>query len=290
MSSVEARVQAMPPFDQALVLCDLAASRTGDSRFAPADALSLYVEIGLPSPRHIGNVLASLERRGDVTRPPNARGRWRLTPFGRERVRDLITTDDMLTLARAAGQAAGSNLAGTTHPVLPPWLAPPAIEPSVASFLEQHPFSRNVFAMTRFPEEEDDQVPDPVGNALTAAGDACAAHGMELHLASREKIVDDLWGNVAAHMWASQFGISFFENRVGRGLNYNLTVEVGAMLLAGRRCALLKDVSSPSLPTDLVGHIYTTVDFEDTVAIQLAVHSWLANDLRLGACPTCPAD
>jgi hypothetical protein len=45
-----------------------------------------------------------------------------------------------------------------------------------------------------------------------------------------------------AHMWASKYGVAFFEDRRGRGMNYNLTIEVGCMLMAGRRCGLLKEV------------------------------------------------
>jgi hypothetical protein len=81
-----------------------------------------------------------------------------------------------------------------------------------------------------------------------------------------------LWGNVAAHMWASQYGIAFVEDRVGLGLNYNVTIEVGAMLMAGRRCAILKDPSAPALPTDLIGHIYTSVDFDDSPSVSDAIH------------------
>jgi len=52
-------------------------------------------------------------------------------------------------------------------------------------------------------------------------------------------MVDDLWANVAAHMWWSKYGIDFFEDRRGGGLNYNLVTEIGGMLVTGRRCALL---------------------------------------------------
>ena len=58
-------------------------------------------------------------------------------------------------------------------------------------------------------------------------------------LGNDRKIVDDLWANVAAHMWACKYGIRFFEDRRGRGVNYNLSIEVGGMLTTGRRLALL---------------------------------------------------
>jgi hypothetical protein len=141
--------------------------------------------------------------------------------------------------------------------------------------------------MTRFPDEQEND-PDPVAGALEAARDCCADHGLEFHLASDRAIVDDLWPNVAAHMWASRYGIAFFEDRRERGLNYNLTIEVGGMLITGRRCALLKDKSILKMPTDLVGKIYQSVDLDSERQVRKALHGWLRGDLALGACRHCP--
>jgi hypothetical protein len=38
-------------------------------------------------------------------------------------------------------------------------------------------------------------------------------------------------------------GVAFFEDRRGRGMNYSLTIEVGCMLMAGRRFGLLKNTT-----------------------------------------------
>jgi hypothetical protein len=180
--------------------------------------------------------------------------------------------------------------ARTIHPTLPPWLAPPALLLPLRQFLQDHPFDLNVFGMTRFPDEQDASDPDPVAETLEAAREACAHHRLEFHLASDRKIVDDLWSNVDAHMWGCRYGIAFFEDRRGRGVNYNLTIEVGAMLTTGRRLALLKDTSIDELPTDLVGKIYTDVDLDQPDVIGAVVHRWLSKDLRLGACSACPHD
>lgn len=143
--------------------------------------------------------------------------------------------------------------------------------------------------MTRFPDRsESKKGPDPVNPALEVAREVCLHHGLQFHLASDRAIVDDLWQNVAAHMWASRYGIAFFENRRDRGLNYNLTIEVGSMLITGRRCALLKDCSVPQLPTDLVGQIYKNVDLDKPKTISDALHIWLRDDLNLGTCSSCP--
>ncbi|HLM64734.1 MAG TPA: hypothetical protein VK306_10590 [Acidimicrobiales bacterium] len=145
--------------------------------------------------------------------------------------------------------------------------------------------------MTRFPDnDEDPDGPDPVAAALEVTGDALAGHGLRFMLASQRALVDDLWGNVAAHMWASNYGIAFFEDRRGRGMNYNLVTEVGAMLMAGRRCLLLKDSSIERMPTDLVGFIYKSIDLDDRTTITHAVHEWARADLALGKCSECPHD
>jgi hypothetical protein len=67
-------------------------------------------------------------------------------------------------------------------------------------------------------------------------------------------VEDTVFANVAAYMWACQYGLALFENRVNEGLNHNVVIEVGAMVMAGRRTALLKDTTAPNLPTDFVGH------------------------------------
>ncbi len=72
------------------------------------------------------------------------------------------------------------------------------------------------------------------------------------------------------------------EDRVERGLNYNLVTEVGAMLMTGRRVALLKDGSIEKMPTDFVGMIYKSVDLSDEGAVRVLVTNWLRDDLRMG--------
>jgi hypothetical protein len=120
--------------------------------------------------------------------------------------------------------------------------------------------------------------------------DALAAHGLVLHLASDRIVDEDLFGNVAAYMWACQCGIGLAEDRVGESLNYNLIAEVAAMLLAGRRCALLRDRAAPNMPTDIIGRIYKPCDFDDLEEVGRIVHLWAAEDLGLGRCPSCPPE
>lgn len=141
--------------------------------------------------------------------------------------------------------------------------------------------------MTRFPDQTRDD--DPVGRVIEVAAAALEGHGLKLHLASDRIVEEDLLANVAAYMWACQFGIGLFEDRVEKKLNYNLVTEIGAMIMAGRRCALLKDSTAPEMPTDLVGQIYKPVDFDDLDDVSREVHLWAAEDLGLGRCRSCPS-
>ncbi len=59
------------------------------------------------------------------------------------------------------------------------------------------------------------------------------------------------------------------------------------MLMAGRRCLLLKDKSIARMPTDLVGFIYKSVDLDKPGTISQAVHEWAREDLGLGKCKVC---
>jgi hypothetical protein len=201
----------------------------------------------------------------------------------------LFDEAQIAELLAEATETSGPTLGVATHGVIPPTLAPPELLAPLEEFLAAHPFELNVFGMTRFPDEAlSEELGDPVDQALGVARGACEEHGLELHFASDRSMSDDLWTNVAAHIWASRFGIAFFEDRVKAGLNYNLTIEVGAMILSGRRTALLKDTSVARLPTDLVGRIYRSVDLDDLDSVSQAIHGWLVNDLGFPKCGRCP--
>lgn len=282
--TVSVRLQKLDGPEQALIIARLAESRAANGgEFTPRVMDSLYLALGIPAPSTVHNAMRGLSTR-DWARRGSGNGQWRLTPVGRAKSEEVMSEFDLAALEAEALSEHGSTLGRAVHSVVPPVLAPPALLPGLRRFLEEYPFETNVFAMTRFPEEE---VPDPVADAIEAAKEACRLHGLVLHLASDRAIDDDLWTNVAGHMWASHYGIAFFEDRVDRGLNYNLTIEVGSMLMTGRRCALLKDVSIERMPTDLVGRIYKPIDLDSLDTVHDAVHSWLREDLGLGACGKC---
>jgi len=186
---------------------------------------------------------------------------------------------DDAELKRLAAESQEPTFADIPHHLLPSELAPGPFQAGIARFLEGYPFERNVFCMSRFPRGDR----DPLCVTLVTCRGTCEQLGLRMHLASDRAVEDLLFGNVAAAMWASRFGIAIFEDRVGEGLNYNVVLEVGAMLVTGRRCLLLKDVTVEELPTDLVGHIYQPVDVADSDAVAAAVERWITADLAVAA-------
>lgn len=249
---------------------------------------NVFDELGLPAPNRLDNIFASLERQGLLSRLRSGRGAvWTLSPQGRADSSAAISDLDLVALAAESARLGGSRLGDTVHPVIPPLFAPPELIAPLSDFLQDSPFDLNVFGMTRFPDEQEKE-DDPVSPALEVAASVCEGHGFRFGLADDQAFSDDLWTNVAGHMWASRYGIAFFEDRRGRGINYNLTIEVGSMLITGRRCALLKDRSVKSLPTNLTGRIYKSVDLDDAKSVEDELHRWFRDDLRVGSCAACP--
>lgn len=284
--SVSLRVQGLDLGGQVLVLGRIAESRTESGRFSPGHIDDLFQELGLPRPSRVSNLLAKLESAKLIARRKGRGEVWVLTPKGRAESETIVSQVD---LSRLVSETRAGNLpllGEIRHPLVPPELAPPEIRQVIHQFLENHPFDRNVFGMTRYPDPEGN--PDPLSEALEVCGEVCERHGLEFHLAKERSISDDLWTNVAAHMWASRYGIALVEDREAGGLNYNLTAEVGAMIMTGRRCALLKDQTIESLPTDFVGKIYRTIDLDDSNTVSEALHGWIREDLGLGPCDACP--
>lgn len=270
-----------------LVLARLAETRAAAGRFAPKLIDDLFDALGLPRPPNTRAALASLSNAELVARL-RAPGSWRLTPAGRAKSIELIDEMNLAALVAEASLMGGPDFGRAVHPVIPPTFAPPGLLGPLRAFLADHPFDNNVFGMTRFPEDDRNPRPDgPLASALGVARTACADHGLEFHLASDRAIADDLWTNVTAHMWASRYGIAFFEDRRGAGINVNLTIEVGAMLVTGRRLALLRDKSIARMPTNLVGKIYKSVDLDLQDQVSSAIHGWLRDDLALRSCRRC---
>jgi hypothetical protein len=288
LEPVGVRVQGLAGNDQVLALARLAETRSATGDFTVRAVDGLFHELRLPAPIRIDNVVTGLAKKG-LVRKGKDRGAWRVTPVGKATSEALVSAIDLAAL-EAEAATTGARLGDAPHPViLPEFGAPPSLIPALRKFLAEHEFDRNVFGMTRFPDDAEEEPSDPVKKALDVARAVCEAHALEFHLAGDRKILDHLWPNVAAHMWASRYGIAFFEDLADPpwGLNYNLTIEVGSMMMTGRRCALLKDVSIQSMPTDLVGRIYEPVDLTRPKTVEHALHRWIRDELDLGPCGHC---
>lgn len=269
-ASLPVQIQTVGGFqDQTLIMAHIAALRQSDRVAAPAHIRDAFVALRVPPPANISNYLNRLARDQLVMQVSPAT--WALTPLGGERIRHLMegTTDKaLMALEQIAEEPA---LAAVPHHLIPPELAPGQFHEGIGRFLEGHPFERNVFGISRYSRSDS----DPMDQALSMSREACSQSGFEFHLASDRTVEDFLLSNVAACMWACRYGIAVLENRVGEGLNYNVVLEVGAMIATGRRCLLLKDSSCPDLPTDLVGHIYSSINLEAPETVSDAVNSWL---------------
>jgi hypothetical protein len=276
--SVAVRVQLLGTADQALALARIVEARSNGGIIRPRDLSAMFENLGLPGPSKIANAFASMLKSGHIAKA-GGQGLYRITPLGRHHSNSVVTESELHEMLAETQSYGGALLGAVMHALVPPTLAPPAIVAPVTRFTEKYPFDLNVFGMTRFP---DDSGSDPVDHALSAARDELEGHGLNFHLASDRAMSDDLWTNVAAHMWASRYGIAIFEDRRGRGVNYNLTIEVGGMIMTGRRCLLLKDSSIGSMPSDLVGMIYKAVDLDKPDTVKTAVSEWVTNDLNLG--------
>ena len=270
--------------DRTLVLGHAIGLRNGNDRFTTGEIAEMFDDLHVPPPANISARLGNLRSKNLVVRNKDAS--WGVTPIGKVAAVDLIGSVDLASLEVDLVDVPSAELGNVSHAVIAPTYAPQKWMEPIARLLAESPFERNVFLMTRFPDEDNSD--DPVNVLIPRIAGAVEAHGLNLYVADDRQLDDDLLSNVAAYMWACQYGIGLIEDRVGRDLNYNVVTELGAMLVTGRRCAIIRDsVTAPAMPTDLVGQIYKSVDFDDGEAVSRAVHSWLALDLGLGACSDC---
>lgn len=279
MDSIGVRIQNLSPKWRTLVIARIAQDR-GDGRINVIAVSGLFDDFGLPAPPKVSGTLGALVKDGMLVKSGSyASATYRLTPKGRAKATELADDMDIAALLAETTTAGVASLGSAGHPVIPPSLAPPELIGPLHGFLQQFPFDTNVFGMTRFPDEKDE--PDPVASAVEAARKVCGEHGLRFHLASDRQIMDDLWANVAAHVWGCKYGVAFFEDRRDRGMNYNLTIEVGSMIVLGRRVAVLQDRTITQLPTDLTGRIAKPVDLDKPASVRKELAGWIKDDLAL---------
>lgn len=288
-------VQRMATADAILSLAQIASWRTDNRWFDTRDVRELFFALRVPLPANLSRDLGRLRDRRPALLLTSGTGtslRWALTPEGENRAGQLIGDFDYPSIAVELHVLPGALFAHASYPTLPPVLAPPAWAPGVRGFIERYPFERNAFLMTRFPETTEE---DPLGPVIKRLRATLSNEGLTLHLASDQQIVDDLWGNVGAHMWACRYGIGLLETTAPRPesedgnppdpklvtLNDNVLIELGSMLTIGRRCMILRDRGAPMPPTDLTAQIFKETSFDDLDEVTTHAEGWVRKDLRL---------
>jgi len=274
MENARLRLQTLErQADRVLVVAHTASLRTGGVVFSRAEVQEAFAQLRVPVPANVRAVLSNLRNAGLLVR--SGTNGWALTPKGDARVAELG-----ITIGAADFQTDyAAELAGNVHHTIGTEFAPLPLSGPIGDFLRNHPFERNVFGICRYPDEG--STTDPLSPALESARAILQDYSLDFHLASDRNVSDELWPNVAASMWACRYGISFIETRVEPTVNRNVLIEVGAMLMTGRRCVLLKDRSVNDMPTDLVGHIYKPIDLDDARTVEGALREWCEDDLQL---------
>ena len=272
--------------DQVLVLARVAELRNGGESFSRAEVDALFEGLKIPTPKNSSQALSNLRgHRPAYVTQRTERYRWSVTPAGRHAAEDVIGGIDPQRINAELAPSIGSEFNQARHLVIPPMFAPPRWDAGISRLIDDCPFETNVFLMTRYPADPtDEHFLDPIAEVISTIDEELSKHGLNLQIASARQAEDDLLGNVAAHMWACRYGIGLLEDRVNKGVNDNVILEVGAMLMTGRRCALLKDkrLDRKNIPTDLVGQIYKSVNFSDTEEVRDTVASWISDDLGIG--------
>ncbi|MFI5587177.1 hypothetical protein ACIA5G_19165 [Amycolatopsis sp. NPDC051758] len=209
---------------------------------------------------------------------------WALTPLGEATLDSKASHVQVETLAADLSRGAGSELGQQRHALIPAFLGPPGVAGGLSKILTRSSFENNVMLITRFPRGPEDHYL----KLIARLKEAVSAHGLVLQMASDGNAEDMLWSNVVTYMWACKYAIVIMDN-VDGFLNSNVLIEIGGMLMSGRRCAILLDKSVPKMPSDLVGHIYKLVDLTQHDSCADEIHKWIRNDLGLSECRQCPA-
>ena len=278
---VKLRLQRLPQGMKALAVGALASITSGAGDFTTKDVVAILHALKLPPLGNPSDALGKLKARDLLMRPNPST--WALTPEGEVLLAQEAAHISVQALALELGQAPGAQLGNTQMSVIPPFLGPMAGNPGLKDLLSRSAFDNNVMLITRFPKTED----DPFGDLIKKLRIAVAEHGLELQVASDSATEETLWANVVTYMWASKYAIVLMD-RAGDQFNSNVLIEVGGMLMTGRKCAILKDAAIETMPSDIAGHIYRSTDLSDHRASVEEIHKWLRDDLHSAPCAACP--
>lgn len=147
----------------------------------------------------------------------------------------------------------------------------------IASQLQKFPFEKNVFLMLRFREENRD-LSNYIIHHLSAAG----LNGVRADHPDWN-ITKDVYNPIAV-LYCCKYGIALFDAvEDNQAYNPNVTYELGIMHSLGRDCMILRNISLPPVPFDLIKNLYTP--YTDKVAIRRNLRLWLRQIMPLSAGP-----
>lgn len=259
----------------------LAAMRSEEGVFTNRQVTNLLADLRLPPVANISATLSRLRNQQLLMRP--SKDVWALTPLGEARLTEETAHIPTHALAIKLTQVSGSEFGEQRHALIPPFLGPMGSAPGLSRILDTTPFEQNVMLITRYPKGPEDHF----AQLIPKLREVVAEHGLVLQVASDGLAEDTLWANVVTYMWACKYAIVLMDSADGI-LNSNVLIEIGGMLMTGRRCAILRDKSVPTMPSDLVGHIYKPTDLTDHDASAGEIHQWIRDDLGLSECGSCP--
>lgn len=279
--SIRFRLQGLSGPLQALAVGALAATRSEQGAFTTREVNDLLADLRLPSVANVSRTLGRLRAQQLLMRP--SKDSWALTPRGEARLLEDAAHVSTHALAVDLGQVSGSEFGEQRHTLIPPFLGPMGAAPGLSRILDRGSFEQNVMLITRFPNNLEDHF----AKLIPKLRGAVSEHGLVMQVASDGMAEDTLWANVVTYMWACKYAVVLMDSADGV-LNSNVLIEIGGMLMTGRRCAILRDKSVPTMPSDLVGHIYRPTDLADHDASVGEIHKWMRDDLGLAACTSCP--
>jgi hypothetical protein len=141
---------------------------------------------------------------------------------------------------------------------------PKHVVDAIRKLLDEHPdMRRNGFVIMPFGAEYDD--------VHQAIAETLASFDLRALRADDTAFDPDLLANIEAYMRGCSFGIV-----VHGQINANVAYEAGYMRALGKPVCVLKERSSPALPTDSVGQLYLEYDSSDARAsVRAALRQWL---------------
>jgi hypothetical protein len=141
--------------------------------------------------------------------------------------------------------------------------------------LIKFPFEKNVFLMLRFRDENQD-LSDYIIKRLKAAG----LKGVRADQ-PQWNITNDVYNPIAV-LYCCKYGIALFDKaEENQAYNPNVIYELAIMHSLGRECMILRNISLPPVPFDLLKNLYTPYADRDT--IQRNIRLWVQQILPKSA-------